>query len=362
MEKKERKRPILNLVRKKRANTGMPPGSLIFTGQKKQEMTNVCLLQYKKDTEIPEQHATDQLPEPIEGDYNCWYDFRGLHNIKLVQELGKKYEIHPLILEDILDPQQRPKFEEYEDSFFLIIQSLELQEKTFEVRTEQIAIYVSEGLVISFQEDDTDLFASVRKRFQPGRGVIRNKGIDYLAYALIDTLVDHYYVLLDHFEALLDELEEEILSNSTDEVKAKIHRSKLQLILIRKMISPLREAIHRFSISESPLIEEGTSIFVRDLFDHIIQVLDSVETHRDVTNGLYDLYLSEISQKTNNVVQVLTIISTIFIPLSFLTGIYGMNFHHMPELGWKHGYLILWIFMIVMTLGLIIYFKKKKWL
>jgi magnesium transporter len=362
MKRKERSQPVFNLIRSKRANTGMPPGSLIFTGKRKQEKTNISLLQYKKDTEIQELQATDQLPEPLEGDYLYWYDVRGLHNIKLVQDIGKKYNIHPLILEDILDPQQRPKFETYEGGFFLIIQSLELQQEELEIRTEQIAIYVSEGLVISFQEDDTDFFASVRKRFQPGKGIIRNKGVDYLAYALIDTLVDHYYILMDQLELLIDELEEEILSNPGREIKAKIHHFKLQLIVIRKMISPLREAIHRFSTSESPLIQKGTSIFVRDLFDHIIQVLDSVETQRDVMNGLYDLHLSEISQKTNNVVQVLTIISTIFIPLSFLTGIYGMNFQHMPELEWEYGYFSLWLFMITLTLGLIIYFKRKKWL
>lgn len=362
MEKKERSRLISNLLRNKRANTGMPPGSLIFTGQKRQEMTSVCLLQYQADVDNVEQQTTNEIPEPIAGDYKSWFDVRGLHNIKLIKDLGSKYKMHSLILEDILDPQQRPKFEEYENGFFLIVQALELQDETFEVRTEQIAIYVSEGLVITFQEDDTNLFASIRDRLQPGRGKIRNRNVDYLVYALIDNIVDHYFILLDQFEALVDNLEEEILSNPSHEAKAKIHKLKLQLILIRKMISPLREAISRFSKSESPLIEEGTSIFIRDLFDHISQVLDSVETHRDVMNGLYDLYLSEISQKTNNVVQVLTIISTIFIPLSFLTGIYGMNFEHMPELSWKNGYLMLWIFMITITIGLIFYFKKKKWL
>jgi magnesium transporter len=361
-QKKKEKRSILSLPKRTRVNTGLPPGSLVFTGKKRQETTSVILMQYNPEGEIHEQSQTDALPSPVAEETLIWYDLRGLHNIELIKELGERYEVHPLILEDILDINQRPKFEEYDNGLFLIAQALQFDNEKLQLKTEQVAIYIGQNFVLSFQEDDSDLFTAVRQRISSGRGKIKKRGSDYLGYALVDSIVDDYYLVLDQLEGVLDQLEEAILFNAGKENKAKIHNLKLQSINLRKMVAPLREAISRFSKTESPLLNEGTAIFIRDLYDHSAQVMDSIESYRDVMNGLYDLYLSEISLKMNNIMQVLTIISTIFIPLTFLAGIYGMNFEHMPELRWKYSYYVLWGIMIILGIGLLLYFRRRNWL
>lgn len=361
---KKFRKPKLSAARlsKRARKTGLPPGTLVFTGRKKVEETHVTLIQFNAEGQIFEQHTREKIPTPEEGLPVSWYDIRGLHNVDLIQAVGDQFNIHPLVLEDVLNTQQRPKFEEHEGGIFLTVQSLSFDRKNLEVKTEQVAIFAGANFVISFQEDEDDLFPAIRERIHSGRGKIKKRGPDYLAYALIDNIVDHYYLLLDQLEEVLAELEEEIISMPGKESKQKIHGLKLQSIQLRKMASPLREAIGRFSRSDSPLIAETTGIFLRDLYDHTVQVIDTIDTYRDVISGLYDLYLSEISFKMNNVIQLLTIISTIFIPLTFLAGIYGMNFDHMPELHWKYGYLALWGIMLLITAGLVYVFRRKNWL
>ncbi len=361
MNLRKPKIPAVRLPKRPR-KTGLPPGSLVFTGRKKVEETHVTLVQFNAEGQIFEQHAKEKLPTPEEGSLVSWYDIRGLHNVELMQALGERFNIHPLVLEDVLNTQQRPKFEEHESGIFLTVQSLTFDREKLEVQMEQVSIYAGKGFVISFQEDEDDLFPAIRERIHSGRGKIKKRGADYLSYALADNVVDHYYLLLDQMEGVLDELEEEILSRPGRNSKEKIHGLKIESIMLRKMVSPLREAIGRFSKTDSPFVEETTRIFLRDLYDHTIQVMDTIDTYRDVMNGLYDLYLSEISFRMNNVIQLLTIISTIFIPLTFLAGIYGMNFDYMPELHWKYGYFVLWGIMVLIAGGLIIIFKRKKWL
>ncbi len=347
---------------KKKRKTGLPPGTLVFTGRKRLEFPNVTLIQYDREGSLQERHAQDAAPLADEGMHVTWYDVRGLHNEELIEELGARYQIHPLVLEDVLDTQQRPKFEEYEGAIFIIIHALTFDAENLKIKTEQVALYAGEGFVLTFQEDEADLFPGVRGRIESSLGRIRKRGADYLAYSLLDNIVDHYYVVLDQMEEVLNQLEEDILANPSRHSKAGIHSLKLQSILLRKSISPLREAIGRLTRSESPVIREDTRIFLRDLYDHTIQVMDTIETFRDVVSGLYDLYLSEISFRMNSVIKVLTIISTIFIPLTFLAGIYGMNFDNMPELHWRYGYFILWGVMVAVGLGLVYLFRVKKWL
>ena len=361
MNLRKPKLPSVRLPKRPR-KTGLPPGTLVFTGRKKVEETHVTLVQFNAEEQIFEQHAKDLLPTPEEGAKVSWYDIRGLHNVELIQAVGDRFNIHPLVLEDVLNTQQRPKFEEHEGGLFLTVQSLSFDRENLEIKTEQVAIYAGAGFVISFQEDEDDLFPAIRERIHSGRGKIKKRGADYLAYALTDNVVDHYYVLLDQMEEVLDSLEEEVLSRPGRASKEKIHELKIQSIMLRKVVSPLREAIGQFSRSDNPLVEESTRIFLRDLYDHTIQVMDTIDTYRDVMNGLYDLYLSEISFRMNNVIQLLTIISTIFIPLTFLAGIYGMNFDNMPELHWEYGYFVLWGIMVVIALGLVYLFKRKSWL
>jgi magnesium transporter len=216
--------------------------------------------------------------------------------------------------------------------------------------------------VISFQETQSDLFVAVRNRIQSGKGRIRQKGADYLVYSLIDVLVDNYFIVLEDIEEEIESLEDRMLENQDIKDKSTIHHLKKELLKIRKSIAPLREAIGRFAKTDNPLVEEGTPVFIRDLYDHTIQIMDTVESFRDLLNGLQDLFISEVSFKMNQVMQMLTLVATIFIPLTFLAGIYGMNFENIPELTWKYGYFIFWGFIVVVFVGLVIYFKRKKWI
>ncbi len=354
MKNKSRKR-----IRKK---AGAPPGSIIFTGSQKVEQVHVHYLQYNKQA-ISEAHwdkASTITFRSSEIEQIDWYDIRGLHDTQLIESLGSHFAIHNLILEDIVDINQRPKFEEYDNDIFIIIRALAWDKDGF-IKTEQVGIFFREGLVLSFQEDETDLFAAVRDRLLRARGRIREQKADYLGYALLDNIVDNYYVVLDELEVKIEQLEDAILTNPEQSVKAQIHLLKKELLTIRKSIAPLREAISRFTKSESPLIAERTKLFLRDLYDHTVQIMDTVETYRDLLNGVQDLYLSEISFKMNQVMQVLTVITSIFVPLSFLTGLYGMNFEYIPELQYRYGYFILLGVMGLIFWGLLHYFRKKKW-
>lgn len=340
---------------------GLSPGTLVFTGEKVLESLNVRMLQFNEEQFLEREQQND-IPNPETGNFITWYDVKGLHDTKLIERLGNIYNIHPLVLEDVLDTQQRPKFEEYDEGIFIILRAMTFDHEAKEIKLEHIAIYAGPKFTLSFQENADDTFAPVRERIRVANGRIRKRGSDYLAYALIDSIVDQYFIVLDQLQETLDTLEEEVMYNPDNQTKSKIHQLKLQMLLLRKSLLPLREAINWFVKSDCPIIHETTDIFTRDLYDHIVQVIDMVETYRDILNGLYDLYLSEISYRMNNVMQLLTIISTIFIPLTFLVGVYGMNFKHMPELDWHYGYFFVWGIMVVMAILMLIYFRRKKWL
>lgn len=340
---------------------GLPPGTLIYTGKHSLQTAQVILVEFTDD-HCSEQKTHDKLPVPQYNDCIHWYDIRGLQNVALIEDIGAKFGIHPLILEDILNIEQRPKFEEYDNGLFIIAEFLHFDNEAVEVETEQVSIFVGERMIISFQEKETDLFGAVRERLEAAKGRLRKRGADYLAYALLDAIVDHYFEILDRIDEVLDNLESEILAQPGNHCKAQIHALKLNSLYMRKHITPLREAVSQFSRNDSPIIQSETGLFLRDLYDHVVRVVDMLETQRDLLNGLYDLYLSGISYKMNNVMQILTIMSTIFIPLTFLAGVYGMNFDNMPELHWKYGYFILLASMLLTALGLLYVFYKKKWL
>ena len=350
-----------NPRQKRRKKAGLPPGSLIFTGQQKVEDPDVNILKYNEKNIIECRPSDLKEAMPEEG-HTTWYDVRGLHETKLVEKIGTTFEIHPLILEDILDTHQRPKFEAYKNGFFIIARLLKFDEESKEILGEQLSIYVGQGFILSFQESAEDSLKPVRDRLLTSSGKIRQRNADYLAYAFIDTIVDQYFHILDRIEEQIERLEVDILEGRHDNVKMRIHGQKREVIDLRRLIAPLREAVSQFSKSEHDLVTNVTSVFLRDLSDHIMQVVDLIESHRDALTNLHDLYLSEISFKMNQVMQVLTIIATIFIPLTFLSGIYGMNFDHMPELHWKYSYHVLWGIMGIITMSLLYYFRKKKWL
>ncbi len=349
---------------KKHKKIGLPPGSVVFTGSRKVEKIGIHYLQYDFDhfkESVLDNHTEITFHQSKEDSID-WYDIRGLHDSNLIETIGKTFQIHPLIQEDIVDINQRPKFEEYENGLFIIIRALAFDKPKVEISTEQVAVYFCKGLLFSFQETQSDLFKSARQRIQSGKGRIRQRGTDYLAYALMDEVVDHYFFVLDQVEQVIEQLEEDLLSKAESNIKDRIHHLKKELFIARKSIAPLREAISKFSKTENEIIDESSSVFLRDLHDHTIQVMDMVENYRDILHGLHDLHLSEISFRMNQVMKVLTIITTIFVPLSFLAGLYGMNFNNMPELQYKNGYFILLGVMVLILVGLLIWFRNKKWL
>jgi len=349
---------------KHRKKTGLAPGSVIFTGSRKVDKVLIHYMQYDANSIIEKEidsHSKNLLhPSPV--DKVDWYDVRGMHDTELVELLGKTFSMHPLILESVVDIHQRPKYEEYEKGNFITLRALSFDKNKIEVKKEHVALYFNEGFIITFQETESDLFEAVRKRITSSSGRIRQRGADYLAYALIDTIVDYYYVVLEEMEEVIEDLEEKMLVQQDIKDKTKIHQLKKELLIIRKSVAPLREAIGGFSKTDSNLVQVNNQVFIRDLYEHTVQIMDTIDSSRDILNGLQDLFISELSFKMNKVMQLLTLISVIFIPLTFLAGIYGMNFDNIPELHHTYGYHILLGVMFMILVVLLFIFKRKKWL
>jgi magnesium transporter len=354
----------MRIMKHRRKKLGLVPGSVVFTGSKKVEKVLIHYLQYDEkylDEKMLDNHGQLTLiPSPE--DKVDWYDIRGLHDTELIERFGEHFNIHPLILEGVVDIHQRPKFEEYSNGIFVTLRALTFDKITFKVHKEHVAIYFNKGFVATFQETDSDLFVAIRDRVNASQGRIRQRGSDYLVYAIIDALVDHYYVVLEDMEEVIETLEEKMMAEPDTNSKGDIHRLKKELLQLRKSVSPLREAVGGFAKSESELIQENSYVFIRDLYEHTVQIMDTVDTYRDVLNGLQDLYISEVSFRMNKVMQLLTLISVIFIPLTFLAGIYGMNFDNIPELHYKYGYFVLLGVMLVLFIVLLVLFKRKKWM
>ncbi|MEY3050969.1 MAG: hypothetical protein RLY31_754 [Bacteroidota bacterium] len=354
-------------MKKKRGQSGRlkPPGSapgiLAFTGERHLDTPLVRVLQYDADTCTVLEPADGAVPAKKEGRIN-WYDVRGVHDPALVDVYGRFFQIHPLVLEDILHTRQRPKFETYGQEAFFVMTALLFDPSTQELQTEQLTLYFGDDFLISFQEKEDDTFSAVRERLLQNLGSIRQNGADYLAYALVDNVADHYFEVLDELEQWMDTLENEIETSPDAGIKEKLHRLKFQLLTLRKSAVPLREAVSKFARCETGLVRKGTGVYLRDLQDHVIRISDLTETYRDMLNGLQELYLAELNIRMNNVIQVLTIITTIFVPLTFLAGLYGMNFRYMPELEWKYGYFLLLGLMSMLFLASLLYFRRKKWL
>jgi len=342
----------------------LPPGSVVFTGSQKVEKVAIHYARF--DTEHIHQKTLDNQGTitlvDTPSDAVQWYDLRGLHDTKLIEAIGKTFSIHPLILEDLADISQRAKFEEYEKGNFFIVHALHFHEEGPHIKTEQVGIYFRKGLVLTFQETESDLFHLVRERLKQRKGRIRERGAEYLVYALVDVLVDHYFAVIDKLELKIEDLEDQLDGKLNNNFRETIHHLKKELVFARKQVLPLREAINRFSRMENDWMDSRTHFFIRDLYDHSIEVIENTESLRDRLHNLQDMYLSEISYKMNQIMQVLTVITTIFVPISFLAGVYGMNFEYMPELKSRNGYFILIGVMASIVLGFLSWFRYKKWL
>jgi magnesium transporter len=349
--------------RRRSKKAGLPPGTLVYVGEKKVESIRITFIDY--DEQSFEEKQIPKIEECLKLKNTptvSWINIDGLHDIELLEKLGKEFEIHPLILEDILSTGQRPKFEDYEKNIFIVLKMLSFSEETQSIEVEQVSLILGPNYVISFQERIGDVFENIRDRIRNAKGRIRKMGPDYLAYALIDAIVDNYFAILERLGEKIESVEEEVVGDPTEKTVQQIHSLKRQMIALRKSIWPLRELIGGIQKSESSLINETTDIYMRDVYDHTIQIIDTIESFRDMVSGLLDIYLSSLSNKMNAVMKVLTIIATLFIPLTFVAGIYGMNFEYMPELKLKWGYGAVWLVMITIAVIMLFYFRRKKWL
>jgi len=276
--------------------------------------------------------------------------------------LGNCFTVHPLALEDILNTEQRPKVEDYGEDLFLVVKLLSYNEKKDEIEAEQVSLILRRNALLSFQEKEGDDFANVKERLRAGKGRLRKLGADYLAYTLLDIVVDQYFVVLEKLGERIEILEGRLLADPGTATLQKIQHLKKEMLLLRKWIWPLREVISSLERGEFPGIQESTRIYLRDVYDHAIQVMDTVEIYRDMLSGMLDIYLSSLNNRMSAVMKVLTIIATIFMPLTFLAGVYGMNFKHMPELDWPWGYPLILTLMAIVAILMLTLFRRKKWL
>lgn len=350
--------------RRRSEKAGLPPGTLIHVGEKREGEVGLHLIHYGTDVleEKSLSNFTEYENKEIKTEGIEWLDVVGLHDTALIEQIGKKFSIHPLALEDILNTEQRPKIDEYDDFLYIVLKMLDLDEETGALTIEQVSFILKENLVISFQERKGDVFDSVRERIRNTAGRFRKLGADYLLYALMDSVVDNYFVILEKFGEQVEETEELLLTHPDQETVRSIYRMKRELLTLRHAVWPLREAVSSIRKTEHILVQSQTQTYFSDLYDHVIQNIDTVENFRETVSGMLDLYLSSISNRMNEVMRVLTVIATLFIPLTFIVGVYGMNFKYMPELEWHWGYPFVWILMACIALVMMYWFKRKKWL
>jgi magnesium transporter len=285
-----------------------------------------------------------------------------LHDVAVVEAICEYLDIHKLSVEDILSVGQRPKLEDFSHYLHAVIKEITIDPDDEAIEQEQISFILKGNVLVSFQERSGDVFDGVRKRIREGKGTIRKRGADYLLYALLDNVVDHYFVVLETFGEKLEDLETELLENPDKNSLTKLHNFRRETLGLRRTVYPLREMVAAFEKLDEPLFSHSNKVFTRDLYDHTIKVIETIEIYRDMTSSLLDLYINCVSNKMNEVMKVLTIMTSLFIPLSFIAGVYGMNFQNMPELNYKYGYYIVLGLMAVVFIGIIIYLKRRKWL
>ena len=351
------------LITKRSQKAGLPPGTLIHIGERKTEKPRIRIIDYNEEQVEEKEAKTIEECFPFKDKPNVtWINIDGIHQVDIIEKLGSYFGLHPLLLEDILNTEQRPKMEDFGDYIFFVLKMLYLGDNKEEMEAEQVSLILGSNFVISFQEREGDVFAPVRDRIRKHKGRIRKAGSDYLAYALLDAIVDNYFLILENVGEKIEDTEQRLAIKPDPETLMSIRELKKEMIFLRKSIWPLREVINGLDRSESPLIHESTNAYLRDVYDHTIQIIDTVESFRDMISGMLDIYLSSLSNKMNEVMKVLTIFASIFIPLTFIAGLYGMNFRFMPELEWQWGYFAVLFVMVLAGGSMLFYFRRKKWL
>ena len=354
-----------SIFNKRHAKPGTAPGTLRAPEQRVERVL-IRVIRYSPESiEEVDVESIDQCaayrPPPGAGTPGgaTWIDVVGLHDIDLVARLGECFALHALALEDVLNTGQRPKADEYDDHLYCVLRNFHVSDS--EIASEQISLFLMPGLVLTFQEREGDAFEPVRERLRRGKGRIRGLGGDYLAYALIDALVDQFFPILERMGERIEDLEDELIEDPTPETLQEIYRLRRELLLLRRAAWPEREVLAALQREETTLVTPVVKPFLRDAYDHSIQVLEILETYRELAGSMLDVYLSSLSHRMNEVMKVLTIIATIFIPLTFIAGVYGMNFEHMPELGWRWAYPAVLTVMAVLGVGLLFFFRRRGW-
>lgn len=354
---KPNKQPKFKLSKK----AGLSPGSLVHIGEKKIKQANIRLINYDQDkynvTKIKKYNELQaELPPGVN-----WISIEGVHDAKLMDRIGAIYGISPLVLEDIMNTEQRPKNEDF-DSYMVFILKFPFYNEQNKIELEQVSVILSKNFVISFKESDKKYFAPLENRLKNAMGKIRQRGHDYLFYALIDVVIDNYFTYVENVTNQLEQMEDELIKQPENIEIMDIQNLKKEVVKIYKSAFPLKDAVKSITKNESELIDPGHYGFFNDLKDHVFQIVESAEWLMEMASEQKELYLSNISYRMNEVMKILTIIATLFIPLTFIVGIYGMNFEHMPELQWKYSYYVVWLIMVVVAIVLLTYFKRKKWL
>ncbi len=360
---------MVKLFHKVSKKAGLGPGSPVFIGEQKTEDVRITVIDYDGEYyDMKELETVEECFPFKEKPTITWINVEGVHDIDVIQELGTYFGWHPLIIEDILNTSQRTKMDIFDDYFFISLKMLLYNSNAQTLGAEQLSLMAGDNYVITFQEKKGDIFDPLRNRIKNSKGRVRKAGADYLAYALIDSVVDNYFNVLEDIGEVMEEIEEELVTNPAPAILQRIHDLKKEMIFLRKSVWPLREIINGLQREETPLIKESTNIYLRDLYDHTISVIDTVETFRDMISGMLDVYLSSVSNRMNEIMKVLTIFAVIFIPLTFIAGIYGMNFNpekspfNMPELNWYLGYPFALSLMVIVGVVMLFYFRRKNWM
>jgi magnesium transporter len=356
------KRKKISFISRQRSKKSfLPPGTVEADTSLESQKVVISILQFNEN--IIEEFVFNQLSELKDVSNNqfvTWINVDGIHDASIIEKIGSLYQIHPLTLEDIANTDQRPKFEDYEN--YVVVMMKMLYYDT-ELHNEQLTIVLKNNVVITFQENHGgDAFYPIRKRLKEAKGRVRKFGADYLCYALIDAVVDSYFNILEIIGDKIELMDEQLISEPTPDTLNVLHAMKREMIYLRKSVWPVRDMVNSLERSETQLIQNSTDVYLRDLHDHVVRVIETVENYRDLINGMMDIYLSSLSNKMNEVMKVLTIISTLFIPVTFIVGVYGMNFEYMPELRSPYGYGATWVVMLVIMGSLLYYFRRKKWL
>ncbi|SFX72987.1 magnesium/cobalt transporter CorA [Marinospirillum alkaliphilum] len=358
--------------RVRRKKPGQAPGTLLHTGQ--QQLDQMLMTVHDYDTERCQSLAIDQIDASapyLGSSTKTWIQVRGLHDVERLQQVMDYFELHPLIQEDILSISQRPKVEPYGEVIFVVLRMIRAEPAADgrpKLKSEQVSLVLGSNYVLTFQESDDTLFDPVIRRLGMKNTRMRRHSVDYLAYALLDNLVDHYFSALDLVSETLEQLEEQVLEQPRPEDLQSIHALRRDLVYFRKSVWSLRDGINSLIRDDSPLITSDVKLYLRDVYDHLVQVIDSIENQREILFSLYDIYMSSLSSRMNEVMKLLTIIATIFIPLTFVAGIYGMNFNpeisiwNMPELNWMLGYPFALGLMASIAGGMLLYFRRRGWL